>query len=100
MHDPLLNYFEIQEKRGGGALKCWMLQGCLFYNFTNGRGIQKSEELNGRDPKNEAPDQRVSKLSHEWERLSKFSALIPVCAISGQNEPGFVYFGVNFKRAS
>ena len=39
----------------------------------------------------------VSKLSHEWKEFSKFSALR---AISGQNEPEFVYFCVDFKEGT
>ena len=46
-----------------GALICWTLRVCgadrvyLFHNFMNGMGKQKTEELNGRGPKSEAPNQ-------------------------------------------
>ncbi len=42
----------------------------FFYNFMNGRGIQKTEELNGWGPKNDAQIQRGIKIKPwiiEWK---------------------------------
>ena len=63
------------------ATGVWGRQGYLFHNFMNGRGIQKTEELNGRGPKMRPQTRGVSKSSHEWKGISKFSAL---CAITEQ----------------
>ena len=50
-----------------------------FYNFLSGRGIQKSEELNGRDPKNEAPDQRGIKIKQYMNQNEKGSQNFQHC---------------------
>ncbi len=70
--------------------------GYLFHNFMNGSGIQKREELNGRSPQNESPNQRGIKIKPERD-LKIFPALR---AITEQNRHGFVAFYVNFKKAS
>ncbi len=44
----------------------------FFYNFMNGRGIQKSEELNRRGRKIRQQTGGVSKLSHEWNGSQNF----------------------------
>ena len=81
----------------------WPLRVCeahreyLFHNFMNGRGIRKTEGLNGRGPKNEALTRGVSKSSHEWKGISKFSTL---CAITEQNRYEFVAVYVTFKNES
>ncbi len=66
-------------------------------------GIYKEPEvLNGRGPYNDIPNQRGIKnfdlkLSHAWQGVSNVAVL---CAISGYNKHGFVYFCVIFLRGN
>ncbi len=50
---------------------CEADKGVFFYNFMNGRGMQRPEELNGRSPKNEAPDQRGIKIKPQMGKSLK-----------------------------
>ena len=47
------------------VLRDW--QRYLFYNFMNRWGIQKPEELDGRGPNNQAPNQKGVTISHAWQ---------------------------------
>ncbi len=60
-----------------GCYRCVRQTGIIFLNFMGGRGIQKPEELNGRGPKSEVPNQKGIKIKPWMERSQNLWHYMP-----------------------